>query len=120
VDRRAGFLTVRATVSDGEIVEMGKTTGSRRQVPLTRRALDALDAIPPRLDTPLIFPAPEGLLAGWCGCRRASGGRRDRRSAGQMTPRAGYLRRAPESSAIDASPTGREAKVPICSVVGVA
>jgi hypothetical protein len=60
------------------------------------------------------------LLAGSCGCRRASGGRRDRRSAGQMTPRARYLRRAPESSAIDASPTGREAKVPICSVVGVA
>ena len=60
VDRRAGFLTVRATVSDREIVEMAKTTGSRRQVPLTRRALDALDAIPPRLDTPLIFPAPHG------------------------------------------------------------
>lgn len=62
VDRRAGYLTVRATVSDGQLVEMAKTTGSRRQVPLTRRALDALDAIPPRLDTPLVFPAPHGAV----------------------------------------------------------
>lgn len=60
VDRRAGLLTIRRTVSDGEIVELGKTTGSRRQVPLTRRALDALDLIPPRLDTPLVFPAAQG------------------------------------------------------------
>jgi len=60
VDRRAGVLTVRRSVSDGEIVELGKTTGSRRQVPLTRRALDALDAIPPRLDSLLVFPAPQG------------------------------------------------------------
>jgi len=60
IDRRAGILTVRRTISDGEIVELGKTTGSRRQVPLTRRALDALDLIPPRLDTTLVFPAPQG------------------------------------------------------------
>ncbi len=60
IDRRAGILTVRRTISDGEIVELGKTTGSRRQVPLTRRALDALDLIPPRLDTTLIFPASQG------------------------------------------------------------
>jgi integrase len=60
VERRGGVLNVLRTVSDGEVVELGKTSGTRRQVPLTRRALAALDAIPPRLDTPLIFPAPAG------------------------------------------------------------
>jgi integrase len=62
VDRRDGVLNVRRTVSDGEVVELGKTSGARRQVPLSRRALGALDALPPRLDTPLLFPAPEGGL----------------------------------------------------------
>jgi integrase len=60
VDRHARIVNVLRTVSDGEIVELGKTSGARRQVPLSRRALAALDAIPPRLDTPLIFPAPHG------------------------------------------------------------
>src|SRR5215216_3892566 len=62
VDRRARIVTVARTVSDGTMVELGKTNGSLRQVPLSRRALEALDAIPPRLDTPLIFPAPRGGL----------------------------------------------------------
>lgn len=62
VDRTAGVLSVRRTVSSGEVVELGKTNRSRRQVPLTRRALDALDALPPRIDTPRLFPSPGGEL----------------------------------------------------------
>jgi integrase len=67
IDRRAGVLTVARTVTGGKrkgdpltIVELGKSSGSRREVPLTPRALEALDDTPARLDTPLIFPAPEG------------------------------------------------------------
>jgi integrase len=56
-------VTVRSTLSDGVVVELGKTSSSRRQVPLSRRALAALEELPPRLDTPLLFPAPAaGLL----------------------------------------------------------
>ncbi len=62
VDRRERVLNVRRTVSSGEVVELGKTAGSRRQVPLSRRALDALDVLPARLDTPLLFAAPGGGL----------------------------------------------------------
>ena len=62
VDRAAGLLNVRRTVSGGEVVELGKTTGARRQVPLTGRAREALDALPPRLDTPRLFAAPRGGL----------------------------------------------------------
>jgi integrase len=60
IDRRERIVNVLRTVSDGEVVELGKTSGSRRQVPLSRRALAALDAIPPRLDTTLVFPAFKG------------------------------------------------------------
>lgn len=62
IDRRAGLLSVRRTVSGGEVVELGKTTRSRRQVPLSPRALAALDALPARLDVRLLFPAPTGAV----------------------------------------------------------
>jgi integrase len=62
IDRRAGVLNVRRTVSSGEAVELGKTGRSRRQVPISPRAALALDALPPRLDVPLVFPSPEGGL----------------------------------------------------------
>jgi integrase len=81
VDRDAGLVPVRRSVSDGAIVELGKTSGNRRQVPLSRRALAALDVNPPRLDTPLLFPAPAGGLLnldnfrrrGWAPAVDASG-----------------------------------------------
>jgi integrase len=60
IDRRSGILSVRRTASSGDLVELGKTSRSRRQVPLSPRALAALDLLPARLDTPLLFPAPQG------------------------------------------------------------
>jgi integrase len=63
IDRRAGVLSVKQTVSGGEIVELGKTSRSRRQVPLSPRALAALDALPtPMQRSTLIFSSPEGCL----------------------------------------------------------
>lgn len=60
IDRREGIVTVRRTISSGEVVELAKTQRSLRQVPLTPRAFEALDSIPPRLDTPYVFPAHRG------------------------------------------------------------
>jgi integrase len=62
VDRAAGVLSVARTVSSGTVVELAKTARSRRQVPLTQRASAALDQLPPRLDTTLLFPAKGGGL----------------------------------------------------------
>jgi integrase len=62
VDRAVRVVHVRRTVSDGTVVELGKTSRSLREVPLSARALDAISSLPPRLDTPLLFPAPRGGL----------------------------------------------------------
>jgi hypothetical protein len=78
VDRRERILNVRRTISSGEGVEHGKTSRSRRQVPLSRRALEALDELTPRLDTPL-FPAPADGLIDLHNFRGRAPGRRGRR-----------------------------------------
>jgi integrase len=60
IDREARVVHVRRRFSQGELKEGGKTDGSTRTVPLRQRALDALDEMPPRIDTKLLFPAPRG------------------------------------------------------------
>jgi hypothetical protein len=57
VDRRARILTVRRTISSGRLVELAKTARSRRQVPLSARALEALELLPPRIDSPYLLAA---------------------------------------------------------------
>ena len=60
IDRDRRLVHVRGT----------KTAGSVREVPLTGRALAALERVPPRLDTPLVFPAPAGDLLELANFRR--------------------------------------------------
>jgi integrase len=60
VDREARLIHVRRRFSGGELKQGGKTDGSVRTVPLRQRVLDALEAMPPRIDTPILFPAPRG------------------------------------------------------------
>jgi integrase len=74
LDRGGRLVNVLRTVSDRQVVELGKTSGARRQVPLSLRALAALDEILPRLDTPLLFPAPRGGLLNLDNWRRREWG----------------------------------------------
>jgi integrase len=60
IDLAGKAVTVQRRVSDGLLTPYPKTERSRRRVPLTERALAAYKALPPRLDTPLAFPAPKG------------------------------------------------------------
>jgi integrase len=53
-------LHVRRRFTQGVVKAGGKTDGSTRAIPLRQRVLDALAAMPARIDTPVIFPAPRG------------------------------------------------------------
>lgn len=69
VDRSGPAVLVQRRYADGVLSPYPKTMGSRRRVPLTARALDALDRLPPRLDTKLVFPAARGGYIGLDGWR---------------------------------------------------
>jgi integrase len=60
IDREARSVSVRRRFVGGELKDGGKTPGSVRTVPLRQRVLDTLEAMPPRIDTPILFPAPRG------------------------------------------------------------
>jgi integrase len=60
VDRHGPAVKVERRYSDGVLTAYPKTERSRRRVPLSARAMTALDGLPPRLETPLLFPAAGG------------------------------------------------------------
>lgn len=60
IDRAARVVRVARTHVEGRTKPHGKTSTSARDVPLSARALAALDDRAPRLDTRLVFPAPGG------------------------------------------------------------
>jgi integrase len=59
-DREGGTLTVERVYSQGVLKDCGKSSRQRRRVPLRQRVVDAIDAMPPRIDSKLLFPAPRG------------------------------------------------------------
>ena len=59
VDRAAGVVQVRRAYANGR-VKQTKTRLSRRAVPLQAIALEALDQLQPREDSPLLFPNARG------------------------------------------------------------
>jgi integrase len=60
VDREAGIVHVRRVFTDGRVKGYGKSERSLCAVPLPLRASQALSELPPRLDTPLLFPGVRG------------------------------------------------------------
>jgi integrase len=59
IDRAAGVVQIRRAYANGR-VKHTKTRLSRRAVPLQAIALEALDQLPARQDSPLLFPNADG------------------------------------------------------------
>ena len=59
VDKECGRIHVHRRATQGE-VKPGTKTGGERFVPYGERVAAALESLPPRIDTPILFPAPRG------------------------------------------------------------
>jgi integrase len=60
VDRAARVVTVERVYSQFRLKQCAKSSRQRRRVWLPEHVLEALDRTPPRLDSPLLFPAARG------------------------------------------------------------
>jgi integrase len=60
LDLRAGVLHVRRVFTDGRVKEYGKQERSLRRIPLRGCVVEALEAQPWRIDTPLLYPGDGG------------------------------------------------------------
>jgi integrase len=60
VDRQAGVLRVERRYTQRTLKQGGKTAGSVRAVPLRAVVLEAIDSMPRRIDTPILFPSARG------------------------------------------------------------
>jgi len=60
VDRAAGILRVERRYTQRTLKQGGKTAGSVRAIPLRAVVLEALDSMPRRIDTQILFPSPRG------------------------------------------------------------
>jgi len=81
IDRQAAVAAIERVHSQGRTKPCMKSDRQRRRVPLRARVLEELDAIPRRLDSPLVFPARDGgyiklatfRLRHWTPALRAAG-----------------------------------------------
>jgi len=60
VDLREGVLSVERVFSQGRAKACKKSERQRRRVPLRGRVVEPIEAMPRRIDTPLLFPASRG------------------------------------------------------------
>jgi integrase len=60
LDLDAGVLSVERVYSQGVLKDCRKSSRQRRRVPLRGRVVEAIKAMPPRIDKPVLFPAARG------------------------------------------------------------
>jgi len=60
-DRGEGVVSIERVYSQGRVKACKKSDRQRRRVPLRAKVLEALDAGPRRIDSPLLFPSARGV-----------------------------------------------------------